>query len=92
MSTQIPMFTHKCPTMLIYTNIYPDIPIDVYIYSSVLIHRSPVTYTNWSWGDPNDGARRRNEDCAMINSGGKGKWNDWPCSTQFYALCKITAG
>jgi len=41
--------------------------------------QSPITYTNWNAGEPNNSG---NEDCVqMILGGGQaGKWNDLPCS------------
>ena len=38
---------------------------------------SPVSYTSWWRREPNNAG---NEDCAEINFGAPGKWNDMPCS------------
>ncbi len=45
---------------------------------------SPVTYTNWSSGEPNNGhggecVDTSEEDCAMIKWNGTA-WNDYPCA------------
>merc|ERR1712190_303884 len=54
---------------------------------------SPVDYTNWYPGEPNDHKHDHNgEDCGMLyaselRTGGTGKWNDVPCSRTYRPLC-----
>ncbi len=54
---------------------------------------SPVTYTNWSSGEPNNSHGREcydssEEDCAMIKWSGA-SWNDYPCEcTKPYYVCE----
>jgi hypothetical protein len=50
---------------------------------------SPVTYTNWYPGEPNDVAF--NEDCGQLNrfhSAGSNGWNDEPCTSAFRFICE----
>ncbi|XP_059166180.1 C-type mannose receptor 2-like [Physella acuta] len=47
---------------------------------------TPVSYTNWYTGEPNDDARK--EDCAAITQIHFPKWYDKDCSNQFPYICK----
>ncbi|CAL1543038.1 unnamed protein product [Lymnaea stagnalis] len=50
--------------------------------------RSPVTYTNWNPGEPNNS---NNEDCVEMLSYANGKWNDVPCGLKLnMTLCKMS--
>nr|QNH72401.1 toxin candidate TRINITY_DN17935_c0_g1_i1 [Ceriantheomorphe brasiliensis] len=46
-------------------------------------------FQNWAGGDPDDGGRLRNEDCAVMKP--NGKWNDYPCQQLFKYICKKKA-
>lgn len=55
---------------------------------------SPVTYTNWSSGEPNNShggecdSTTTEEDCGMIRWSGSA-WNDYPCTcTTEYSVCE----
>ncbi|XP_038078467.1 macrophage mannose receptor 1-like [Patiria miniata] len=51
---------------------------------------SPVTYTNWKPGEPNDDFPiSTGEDCGEIDTrtGGNGKWNDQACVALNYYIC-----
>ncbi|CAB4021953.1 Zinc metallo ase nas-6 [Paramuricea clavata] len=48
--------------------------------------RSEVNFNNWGGGDPNNGGRRKNEDCGVLKP--DGKWNDFPCNHRFMYICK----
>ena len=43
------------------------------------------TYTNWGAGEPNDRQVIGGEDCAIINWGTAGKWNDAKCNSNDYS-------
>jgi hypothetical protein len=43
------------------------------------------SYTNWASGDPNNWS---NEDCAMDNWSGDGRWRDYACGSGFYFICE----
>lgn len=45
-----------------------------------------TAFNNWDNGDPNNGGRLQNEDCALIKP--DGKWNDYPCGDRFNYICK----
>ncbi|XP_066922926.1 bone morphogenetic protein 1-like [Clytia hemisphaerica] len=45
-----------------------------------------TAFNNWDAGDPNNGGRLQNEDCALIKP--DGKWNDYPCEDKFNYICK----
>jgi hypothetical protein len=48
---------------------------------------SPVTYTNWEPGEPNDAGG--NEDCTQINRYyPKATWNDEPCNQGLFFVCE----
>ena len=47
---------------------------------------SPVTYTNWNTGEPNNSGG--NEDCGQILYSPTGKWNDSSCSSSNPYICK----
>lgn len=49
-----------------------------------------TSYNNWDAGDPNNGGRLQNEDCALIKP--DGKWNDYPCEDKFNYICKSKPG
>lgn len=53
--------------------------------------RTPIRYQNWASGDPNNGGsyRRKDEDCAVLKR--NGKWNDYPCTSRFWYICKARA-
>lgn len=54
------------------------------------IDRTPLAYLNWSRGEPNNGGTSNvPEKCAMLGSF-RGKWNDFPCSTKFNFICKMS--
>ena len=40
-----------------------------------------VTYTNWNPGEPNNYQPIGGEDCAEVNWGANGKWNDIQCKS-----------
>jgi hypothetical protein len=47
---------------------------------------SPVTYTNWAPGEPNDSG---SEDCGQINRFfPETTWNDEPCGFQLFFICE----
>jgi hypothetical protein len=48
---------------------------------------SPVSYTQWYSGEPNDYGG--NEDCAGINFGATGYWNDYNCSSGLGFVCEL---
>ncbi len=41
---------------------------------------SPIGFTNWNAGEPNNGAGVFEEDCIVISGVLGGKWDDRPCS------------
>ena len=45
-----------------------------------------MNFNNWGGGDPNNGGRRKNEDCGVLKP--DGKWNDFPCNHRFMYICK----
>lgn len=49
-------------------------------------NNSPVDYTNWNGGEPNN--HNGNEHCTEARQH-DGKWNDSPCSNNRNALCKV---
>ena len=52
------------------------------------IDGSPVTYTNWNGGEPNDYGQ--GEDCTeIIAAVGSGVWNDSNCNTQREVICRV---
>jgi len=54
--------------------------------SFIWVDGSPVTYTNWNWGEPNNAGI---ENCATIG----GTWNDLPCSVSRPFVCeKVCSG
>jgi hypothetical protein len=45
-------------------------------------------FTDWGYGEPNDGINH-NEDCAEIwFSTDAGQWNDAPCDNEQWAICE----
>ena len=46
---------------------------------------TPLSYTNWASGEPNNYGR--NEDCVHL-SGTSGKWNDVNCARKFKFVCE----
>lgn len=47
----------------------------------VWIDSTPLTFSNWHTGEPNDGNGRYAEDCAVIAGARAGKqWDDRPCA------------
>jgi len=57
----------------------------------ILRDGSPLIYTYWARGEPNN-VGWRGEDCIEANWGRKGQWNDVNCSERRYGLCKIRIG
>ncbi|XP_070539201.1 perlucin-like protein [Ptychodera flava] len=55
----------------------------------VWVDGSPLTYSNWMPGEPNNAGKR--EHCAHLYSNQHGKWNDYPCSTRFGFICEKAA-
>mgnify|MGYP000551343615 CR=1 FL=1 len=50
--------------------------------------QSPMTYTQWGDGEPNDG-RRNGEDCGIIlMENRQSNWDDRPCSHQYSYICE----
>jgi hypothetical protein len=55
---------------------------------------SAVSYVNWCPSEPNNGhggecVAESEEDCALLNWGAGGCWNDYPCSCGWgYAICE----
>jgi hypothetical protein len=47
---------------------------------------TPVSYTNWWSGEPNDYG---GEDCASTNYGATGYWNDFPCDSTLVFACSL---
>ena len=47
---------------------------------------SPVSYTNWNSGEPNDAG---GEDCTHMNYSTSGGWNDYPCSRGQPFVCEL---
>ena len=41
---------------------------------------SPLVYTNWNLGEPNNGTGLYEEDCAVIHGSLAGTWDDRPCA------------
>jgi Lectin C-type domain. len=56
----------------------------------LLFSTTATSYNNWDKGDPNNGGRLQNEDCALIKP--DGKWNDYPCEDKFNYICKNKPG
>lgn len=57
---------------------------------------TPVAYTNWYAGEPNDGNAAYPEDCAVITAVRAGLWDDRPCAPvsgvgggNYSTLCQI---
>jgi hypothetical protein len=48
---------------------------------------TPLSYTNWHSGEPNDGGG--NEDCGQLNRFTDETWNDEPCSSAFAYICEL---
>lgn len=42
---------------------------------------TPLVYSNWRTGEPNDGNGNFAEDCGIINGVRGGQWDDRPCAT-----------
>ncbi len=49
-----------------------------------LSDNSPLSYTNWNSGEPND---EGNEDCAGIKT--DGTWNDIECDSTKAVVCEV---
>jgi hypothetical protein len=47
---------------------------------------TPVTFTSWYAGEPNDSG---GEDCAATNFVQNGRWNDYPCSYALPFVCEL---
>lgn len=47
----------------------------------VWVDGTPLGYTNWRTGEPNDGNGNFAEDCGIINGVRGGQWDDRPCAT-----------
>ena len=53
---------------------------------------SPVDYTNWNVGEPNNRFTRRGfENCAQITTTPTQGWNDVPCTDGGFYVCKFPA-
>ncbi|XP_038055991.1 hepatic lectin-like [Patiria miniata] len=48
------------------------------------------TYLNWASGEPHPSYKDW-EDCAGIWGGHAGSWNDFPCTSSYYAMCESHA-
>ena len=48
---------------------------------------TPLSYTNWHSGEPNDGGG--NEDCGQLNRFTDETWNDEPCTSAFAYICEL---
>ena len=49
---------------------------------------TPVTFTAWFEGQPNDGAAGASEDCGFMTRDLDGAWSDGTCSLSFGAICE----
>ena len=54
----------------------------------VWVDGSSSTFRNWDRGQPDN--YRAEEDCATIWDRTVNKWNDAPCSSLYYSLCKLS--
>ena len=55
-------------------------------------HGSPLVYTNWAAGQPDNyyGGYTSDQDCALINWGGLGLWDDRQCEDFTYGyVCEL---
>ena len=50
---------------------------------------TPVDYTNWRDGEPNNNDEEEEENCVSTYLPDRGEWNDRPCSGRFAFLCQI---
>ena len=57
--------------------------------SWVTIHGSPLGFTNWDQGEPNNA--NDNEDCGFMHKE-SGKWNDRKCSYAYPFICQFKTG
>jgi len=48
---------------------------------------TPLTFTNFRLGEPNNGAGNGQEDCLVIEGGKGGSWDDRPCNFVFAYVC-----
>ena len=55
------------------------------------IYGSSLTFDNWKSGEPNNGGRNGNEDCARMDKF-DGKWEDFHCSFKGPFICQFTPG
>lgn len=49
--------------------------------------KSPLNYTGWAGGEPNDAGG--NEDCVHIASWAGGQWNDVACQVELRYVCRL---
>ena len=49
--------------------------------------KSPLNYTGWAGGEPNDAGG--NEDCVHIASWAGGQWNDIACQVELRYVCRL---